>query len=105
MKNQKSILGFFQKSSPSAPSAAANVEPSSSPTQRASEQRGASKTNDAPKDKKEKKDGARFTQDLTPAPSSDLGASEDGDPTDTKASLLGLGMGRRVGSPAEFPVS
>ncbi|PYH47363.1 mismatch repair ATPase MSH6 [Aspergillus saccharolyticus JOP 1030-1] len=62
MKSQKSILGFFQKSSPSTPSTARNVEPASSPAERASVQRGIDKKKRVP----------QFKQDLTPVPSSDL---------------------------------
>lgn len=59
MKNQRSILGFFQKSSPSTPSAATrNAEPASSPTQRAA----AGKSSVKPKS---------AVQSLTPVPSSD----------------------------------
>jgi DNA mismatch repair protein MSH6 len=59
MKNQKSILGFFQKSSPVTPSTATgNAEPASSPAQRASENKTATKAK-------------RGLQHLTPVPSSD----------------------------------
>ncbi|KAJ5764532.1 DNA mismatch repair protein msh6 [Penicillium manginii] len=69
MKSQKSILGFFQKSSPATPSSAKAKprEPASSPAQRASEQRSASTTKP-----KEKRSFSSFAQDLTPVPSSDL---------------------------------
>lgn len=67
MKSQKSILGFFQKSSPATPSTAKPREPASSPAQRASEQRSASATKP-----KEKRSFSSFAQDLTPVPSSDL---------------------------------
>lgn len=75
MKNQRSILGFFQKSSPSTPSGARNVEPASSPAERASEKRetNASKATS----KSEKKSVPRYTQNLTPVPSSDLVVPEE----------------------------
>ncbi|OJI98154.1 hypothetical protein ASPVEDRAFT_37593 [Aspergillus versicolor CBS 583.65] len=72
MKNQKSILGFFQKSSPSTPSTR-NAEPASSPAQRASASR---------PPKREEKPGkiaSKFTQDLTPVPSSELGLPDEED--------------------------
>lgn len=71
MKSQKSILGFFQKSSPATPSSvkAKPREPASSPAQRASEQRNASASATKPK---EKRSFSSFAQDLTPVPSSDL---------------------------------
>ena len=72
MRSQKSILGFFQKSSPSTPSAAARrAEPASSPAERVSEQRGANATRETSKTPKPKK-APKFSQDLTPVPSSDL---------------------------------
>lgn len=67
MKNQKSILGFFQKSSPVTPSDQKNREPASSPAQRASEQRGASGVKST-----QKRSFSSFAQDLSPVPSSDL---------------------------------
>lgn len=67
MKNQKSILGFFQKSSPATPSNQRNREPASSPAQRASEQRSASGVKSA-----QKRSFSSFAQDLSPVPSSDL---------------------------------
>ncbi|KAI9930999.1 hypothetical protein ASPWEDRAFT_34472 [Aspergillus wentii DTO 134E9] len=76
MRNQKSILGFFQKSSPSTPSTARNAEPASSPAQRVSESRGASA---AAKGSSKKKSVPKFTQDLTPVPSSDLVIPEEDD--------------------------
>lgn len=74
MKSQKSILGFFQKSSPATPSSAKAKphEPASSPAQRASEQRSASATKP-----KEKRSFSSFAQDLTPVPSSDLPIPEE----------------------------
>lgn len=75
MKNQKSILGFFQKSSPSTPSTARNAGPASSPAQRASEQRSANGS--AKGDKK--KSAPKFSQDLAPVPSSDLVVPEEED--------------------------
>ncbi|KAL4922500.1 muts domain V-domain-containing protein [Aspergillus aurantiobrunneus] len=70
MKSQKSILGFFQKSSPSTPSTR-NAETASSPAQRASDFR--------PVKREEKcgKIASKFTQDLTPVPSSDLGLADE----------------------------
>ncbi|KAJ5225244.1 DNA mismatch repair protein msh6 [Penicillium chermesinum] len=67
MKNQKSILGFFQKSSPGTPKTGKNQEPASSPAQRASENRGGS-----PVKQTQKRSFSSFAQDLTPVPSSDL---------------------------------
>ncbi|KAL4782474.1 muts domain V-domain-containing protein [Aspergillus varians] len=64
MKNQKSILGFFQKSSPSTPSTR-NAEPASSPAQRASASR------PVKREEKPAKLASKFTQDITPMPSSD----------------------------------
>jgi DNA mismatch repair protein MSH6 len=69
MKNQKSILGFFQKSSPSTPSGKQNTEPASSPAQRASERRAEGRTNGS---SKTSKSTVRTSQDLTPMLSSDL---------------------------------
>ncbi|KAL4804292.1 muts domain V-domain-containing protein [Aspergillus unguis] len=76
MRNQKSILGFFQKSSPSTPATSArNAEPASSPAQRASESRSQLvKREEKPKSAKS---AAKFGQDLTPVPSSDLGMPEE----------------------------
>lgn len=68
MKSQRSILGFFQKSSPSTPSGARNAEPASSPAQRASEQRGASS---AVKNSNHKRT-RESSLDLPPVPSSDV---------------------------------
>ena len=77
MKSQKSILGFFQKSSPSTPSTAArHAEPASSPAERVSEQRGANATRETSKTPKTKK-APKFSQDLTPVPSSDLVGPEE----------------------------
>ncbi|OJJ44601.1 hypothetical protein ASPZODRAFT_71397 [Penicilliopsis zonata CBS 506.65] len=71
MKNQKSILGFFQKSSPATPSnAARSADPASSPAQRVSENRGKGTTTASSAQKK--KGPAKFAQNLTPVPSSDL---------------------------------
>lgn len=67
MKNQKSILGFFQKSSPATPSDRNTREPASSPAQRASEQHGASGVKSA-----QKRNFSSFASDLSPVPSSDL---------------------------------
>ncbi|KAJ5096043.1 hypothetical protein NUU61_005399 [Penicillium alfredii] len=75
MRNQKSILGFFQKSSPATPSSNQIREPASSPAQRASEQRGASAAKPTPKD--QKRSFSSFAQDLTPVPSSDLPVPDD----------------------------
>ncbi|KAL4813622.1 muts domain V-domain-containing protein [Aspergillus spinulosporus] len=68
MKNQKSILGFFQKSSPSTPSTR-NAENVSSPAQRAAES--------VKRDEKSAKIASKFTQDLPPVPSSELGLPDD----------------------------
>ncbi|KAB8265872.1 muts domain V-domain-containing protein [Aspergillus pseudonomiae] len=73
MKNQKSILGFFQKSSPSTPSTARNAEPASSPAQRVSEQRGAARGSV----KSDKKKSLPQLADLSPVPSSDLVEPEE----------------------------
>ncbi|PYH78425.1 DNA mismatch repair protein Msh6 [Aspergillus uvarum CBS 121591] len=69
MKSQKSILGFFQKSSPSTPSTArrVGVEPASSPAERVSIQRAGANTTSTTKQRV-----PHFKQDLTPVPSSDL---------------------------------
>lgn len=76
MKSQKSILGFFQKSSPSTPSSAARrPEPASSPAERVSENRGANAPKEASTGKK--KNGPKFSQKLTPVPSSDLGGIDE----------------------------
>ncbi|KAJ5579892.1 DNA mismatch repair protein msh6 [Penicillium hispanicum] len=80
MKNQKSILGFFQKSSPATPSSKTqDREPASSPAQRASEQRGASAVKQTPK-----RSFSSFAQDLSPVPSSDLPIPEEEDEEDGK---------------------
>lgn len=69
MKNQRSILGFFQKPSPSTPSGTRNAEePVSSPAQRASEQRGAT----AVKSEKKSCESSQDLQDLPSMPSSDF---------------------------------
>ncbi|KAJ5659338.1 DNA mismatch repair protein msh6 [Penicillium longicatenatum] len=70
MKSQKSILGFFQKSSPATPSSAKPREPASSPAQRASENRAASATKQTPGT--QKRSFSSFAADLSPVPSSDL---------------------------------
>ena len=72
MKNQKSILGFFQKSSPATSSNGKPREPASSPAQRAGEARGASAVKPTPK-----RNFSSFAQDLTPVPSSDLPVPEE----------------------------
>ncbi|KAJ5175225.1 DNA mismatch repair protein msh6 [Penicillium canariense] len=74
MKNQKSILGFFQKSSPATPSNNRTREPASSPAQRAGEQRAASSVKPTPK-----RSFSSFAQDLSPVPSSDLPIPEEDD--------------------------
>jgi hypothetical protein len=73
MRNQKSILGFFQKSSPSTPSALRSVEPVSSPAQQASEKR----VCNANKTSKYGDVSVRVTQELPPVPSSDIIYTED----------------------------
>ncbi|PLN82957.1 DNA mismatch repair protein Msh6 [Aspergillus taichungensis] len=73
MKSQKSILGFFQKSSPSTPSAAKSREPASSPAERVSAQRGAGSAKSVAK----KRSVPQFTKDLPPVPSSDLVVPEE----------------------------
>ncbi|OJJ89270.1 mismatch repair ATPase MSH6 [Aspergillus glaucus CBS 516.65] len=76
MRSQKSILGFFQKSSPSTPSSAARrPEPASSPAECVSENRGANAPEEASTGKK--KNGLKFSQKLTPVPSSDLGGIDE----------------------------
>lgn len=87
MKSQKSILGFFQKSSPSTPSAARRAEPASSPAERVSENRGQNGAKkETPKSSSrtpKSRITPKFTQDLAPVPSSDLGgADEDEDEND-----------------------
>ncbi|KAL2870260.1 mismatch repair ATPase MSH6 [Aspergillus lucknowensis] len=74
MKNQKSILGFFQKSSPSTPSTH-DAQPASSPAQRASETR----VSTVKREDNSAKAVSKFTQDLTPVPSSDLGLPDEED--------------------------
>ncbi|OQD73646.1 hypothetical protein PENDEC_c014G00140 [Penicillium decumbens] len=71
MKSQKSILGFFQKSSPATPSSNQAREPASSPAQKASE-RAASSVKPTPK-----RSFSSFAQDLSPVPSSDLPIPEE----------------------------
>jgi DNA mismatch repair protein MSH6 len=76
MKNQKSILGFFQKSSPSTPSTAPrNAEPASSPAQRASENKASTKTK-------------KGLQNLTPVPSSDVIEPDEDELSAKKAGYL-----------------
>lgn len=79
MRSQKSILGFFQKSSPATPSSNRVREPASSPAQRASEKRGESATKPTPKD--QKRSFSSFAQDLSPVPSSDLPIPEEEEET------------------------
>ncbi|KAF9888783.1 DNA mismatch repair protein msh6 [Aspergillus nanangensis] len=74
MRNQKSILGFFQKSSPSTPSTARNGGPASSPAERAAS---ASRSGIANGDKK--RSAPKFSQDLAPVPSSDLVVPDEED--------------------------
>ncbi|KXG53727.1 DNA mismatch repair protein Msh6 [Penicillium griseofulvum] len=75
MRSQKSILGFFQKSSPATPSNNRTREPASSPAQRASEKRAESAVKPTPKE--QKRSFSSFAQDLSPAPSSDLPVPEE----------------------------
>ncbi|KAL2003812.1 hypothetical protein VTN02DRAFT_2166 [Thermoascus thermophilus] len=88
MKNQRSILGFFQKSSPSTPSAATlrnNAEPASSPAQRASKQRASGSTNGfSSKEQKKKGAAGKVSHNLTPVPSSDVAEPEDEEMVDSK---------------------
>lgn len=67
MKNQRSILGFFQKVSPSTPASTPpkRTEPESSPLQRISEAKKTSKKQTEP------------AQTPTPGPSSDVVVPED----------------------------
>lgn len=75
MKNQRSILGFFQKSSPATPSTATrNAEPASSPTQRVA----------AGKSSTVKSKSA--VQNLTPVPSSDAIEPDEEDDVPQKVS-------------------
>ncbi|KAL3473438.1 muts domain V-domain-containing protein [Aspergillus californicus] len=97
MKNQKSILGFFQKSSPSTPSAR-NAGPASSPAQRASENRESASV----KRENSAKIASKFAQDLTSVPSSDLGFVEEED--DKKQLLMSPGEDLKAsGSPSRRP--
>jgi DNA mismatch repair protein MSH6 len=74
MKNQRSNLGFFQKSSPSTPSTATrNAEPASSPTQRAAAGKSSAKSKSA-------------VQSLTPVPSSDVIEPDEEDAVAQKVS-------------------
>lgn len=75
MKSQKSILGFFQKSSPATPSTSQPREPASSPAQRASEKRGPCSSKKTPSD--QKRSFSSFAHDLSPVPSSDLPIPEE----------------------------
>jgi DNA mismatch repair protein MSH6 len=77
MKSQKSILGFFQKSSPATPSNNRTREPASSPAQRAAENRGGNALKPTPKGGK--RSFSSFAQDLTPIPSSDLPVPDEED--------------------------
>ncbi|KAL4763730.1 mismatch repair ATPase MSH6 [Aspergillus foveolatus] len=81
MKNQKSILGFFQKSSPSTPSTR-NGEHASSPAQRAAES--------VKRDEKSAKIASKFTQDLPPVLSSELGIPDDDAEDKTQMNLEDL---------------
>lgn len=89
MKNQKSILGFFQKSSPAAPSHNdGSREPASSPAQRASELRGPPPSVKAtPRD--QKRSFSSFAQELTPVPSSDLPVPDDEEENDEAVKVCG----------------
>lgn len=84
MKSQRSILGFFQKSSPSTPSGSRNAEPASSPAQRASEQRGASAV-------KNQKRPRESSIDLPPVPSSDFTGIEQVDGLSSQVFLSVIG--------------
>ena len=82
MKNQKSILGFFQKSSPTTPAASNNAAGlASSPAQRASEQR----TTSVPTSSKEaskhsaKENAFEISQNATPPQSSGNAELEEDD--------------------------
>ena len=86
MKSQRSILGFFQKSSPSTPSGARNAEPASSPAQRASEQRDASTV-------KTQKRQRESSIDLPPVPSSDFTGIDHVDGLSSQVNLLVIGYG------------
>ncbi|KAL6238884.1 hypothetical protein BDW75DRAFT_189521 [Aspergillus navahoensis] len=92
MKNQKSILGFFQKSSPSTPSTC-NAEPVSSPAQRASASR------PVKREEKSAKIASKFTQDLPPVPSSDLGLPDDEEEED-KNQMSTEDLKKASGSPS-----
>ena len=91
MRNQKSILGFFQKSSPATPKTGQKQEPASSPAQRASEQHGGTSAKKTPS--QQKRSFSSFAQDLTPVPSSDLPIpeEEEGDENDPKVSKFHFG--------------
>ncbi|PYH93555.1 DNA mismatch repair protein Msh6 [Aspergillus ellipticus CBS 707.79] len=98
MKNQKSILGFFQKSSPSTPSTARNAEPASSPAERVSERRGGSAKGAMKTDRK--KSVPRFKQDLAPVPSSDLVVPEEDEPLDNTQESPDGKAETKTGSPS-----
>jgi DNA mismatch repair protein MSH6 len=97
MKNQKSILGFFQKSSPAAPSNDKPREPASSPAQRAGEQRGVSAVKPTPK-----RSFSSFAQDLTPVPSSDLPIPEDDEENADKVKVRLIPLLFPISSPLMF---
>ncbi|KAJ5622287.1 DNA mismatch repair protein msh6 [Penicillium herquei] len=86
MKNQKSILGFFQKSSPATPSSAKPREPASSPAQRASEHRSASTSKQT---STQKRSFSSFAQDLSPVPSSDLPIPDEDEENDDNVKTNG----------------
>lgn len=87
MKSQKSILGFFQKSSPSTPSAARRAEPASSPAERVSENRGQNGARkETPKSSSrtpKPKNPLKFKEDLAAVPSSDLVGPDEDEEEDT----------------------
>ncbi|GKZ20743.1 DNA mismatch repair protein msh6 [Aspergillus brasiliensis] len=96
MKNQKSILGFFQKSSPSTPSTARNAEPASSPAERVSEQRRGSAKGAAER----KKSVPKFKQELEPVPSSDLVVPEEDEQGDDAQESPNGKAEMKTGSPS-----
>lgn len=98
MKNQKSILGFFQKSSPATPSNDKPREPASSPAQRAGEQRGVSAVKPTPK-----RNFSSFAQDLTPVPSSDLPIPEEDEENGDKVKVRLISLLFPTSSPLTFP--
>jgi DNA mismatch repair protein MSH6 len=83
MRNQRSILGFFQKSSPSTPSGPRSVEPASSPAQQASEKRAAGNANGTLRHTAN--GGGKTPQELPPLPSSDIVYTEDDEMINKKA--------------------